>query len=210
MAIIHAFISRNNEIILVEFTEHQGNFQQISRILLRKLKNEKKLTIDYNNFQFHYLNDDETNISFMCMTDNTPFEIAFGFMSDCKRLLFERYKYDEIKTAYSYQLQDFEEIIKELIIYYSGKPSLTKYGTELSSLGSTRNVEIKKVESILKNDEKIDIFAVQTNVIKKNYQSLNSIERKIKYQENYKKIKFGLLVSLGCIIIIIIIKYLFS
>lgn len=208
MSIIYCLVARNSNIVLSEYTEHQGNFQQISRIILRKLSKETKLTIDYNNFQFHYLNDSDLEISFLCLTENISFEYAFGFMYDCKKLFLERYNLNKVKTACSYQLQEFADTFKDLIIYYNTRPSITKFGNDLSSLPSARNVEIKKVDDILVNELKIDLYAVNSNTMKKNYQSLNFMAQKIKYQENYKKIKYGVLVAIGLLIFLFIVKNL--
>ena len=38
MSIFYALIAKNFDVILSEYTEHTGNFQQITRILLYKIK----------------------------------------------------------------------------------------------------------------------------------------------------------------------------
>lgn len=48
MSIIYSFVARSNKIILADYTEYSGNFQQISLIILGKVKKNKKCSIDYN------------------------------------------------------------------------------------------------------------------------------------------------------------------
>jgi hypothetical protein len=48
MSIIYALIARSSEVVLCEHTEYAGNFQQISRILLRKIKKGTKYSIEYD------------------------------------------------------------------------------------------------------------------------------------------------------------------
>lgn len=202
MAIIQTIIARHNQIILVEYTDYYGNFQQISRILLRKLSKEKKLTIDYNNYQFHYLNDISNNLSFMCLSENIQYEYAFGFLNDCQKVFLETYSNNQIKIAGSYSLQEFEEVLKELVFYYSGKPNLSKYG---NSLDSIPNYQVRKAEEFI---EKIELIAFNSRKQVK-YQK-SKIETSIKYQMYYKNIKLALLIVLIVVIVIALIKYIVS
>ncbi len=210
MSIMHCLVARNTEIVLAEYTEHDGNFQQISRLLLRKLRNEKKLTIEYDNYHFHYYKDEETRVSFLCLTEMLPFEIAYGFISDVRKEFYKKYQISRIRNSCSYQLQDFEETMKELVSYYNIKPSLTKSGESISSLNIVNHVEVRKIDTIFQADERINLVAVNTKIIKKNYQNLNYMDKKIKYQENYKKFKFGILFLVGCLISLLFIKFLIS
>lgn len=211
MSLIHCLVARKNGIVLAEYTEHDGNFQQISRLLLRKLKNEEKLSVQYDNFQFHFINDKINNISFLCLSEYLQIEYAFAFISDVKQTFFERYNINSIKSAgSSYQLQEFSETIKELIRYYNNKPHLTKYGEQIMNLSIYTNVEVKKIEAVFQTEEKVNLVAVDSNVVKKNYQNLNFMEKKIKYQENYKKFKYGIIIFIGLIVLYLLLKYLFT
>jgi hypothetical protein len=48
MSIIYTLIARGSKIILVDYTEFSGNFQQISLVLLNKINKNKKCSIEYN------------------------------------------------------------------------------------------------------------------------------------------------------------------
>jgi hypothetical protein len=48
MPIFYSLISKTSDVVLCEHAEYQGNFQQISRVLLRKLKKNSKYSIEYD------------------------------------------------------------------------------------------------------------------------------------------------------------------
>jgi hypothetical protein len=48
MSIIYAFIAKKTDVVLCEHTEFTGNFQSISRVILRKLKKNSKYSIEYD------------------------------------------------------------------------------------------------------------------------------------------------------------------
>ncbi len=48
MSIIYTLVAKTNNVILCEYTEYSGNFQYISLIILKKIKPNKKCTIEYD------------------------------------------------------------------------------------------------------------------------------------------------------------------
>ncbi len=48
MSLIYTLIARPNKIILTDYTEFSGNFQQISLVILNKLRKNKKCSIEYD------------------------------------------------------------------------------------------------------------------------------------------------------------------
>ena len=46
--IIYTLIARASKIVLCDFTEFSGNFQQISLVLLSKIKKNSKCEVEYN------------------------------------------------------------------------------------------------------------------------------------------------------------------
>lgn len=208
MSLIHCLVARNSEIVLAEYTEHDGNFQQISRLLLRKLRKESKTTIEYDNYQFHFMKDQSTEFSFLCLADYLPYECVFAFLNDVKISFLKKYELKRIKMACSYQLQEFAEDIKELMEYYNEKPSLTKSGESISNLALSNPFEVRKIENVFQTEEKINLVAVNSNVLKNNYQAQNYMEKKIKILENYKKFKIGVFVMILCIVFLLLVKFL--
>ncbi len=46
--IIYTLIARASKIVLCDFTDFSGNFQQISLVLLSKIKKNSKCEVEYN------------------------------------------------------------------------------------------------------------------------------------------------------------------
>ena len=47
MSIIYSLVAKNPDVVLTEYTEYKGNFQQISRIVMRKMKKNASFSIEY-------------------------------------------------------------------------------------------------------------------------------------------------------------------
>ena len=64
MSIFYALIAKNFDLILSEYTDYTGNFQQITRMLLYKIKininkynnnnNKSIFLIQYDNYNYNY------------------------------------------------------------------------------------------------------------------------------------------------------------
>ena len=48
MSIIYAMIAKNDDQVLCEFTEYKGNFEQISRTILRKIQKNSRGALTYD------------------------------------------------------------------------------------------------------------------------------------------------------------------
>ena len=70
-------------------------------------------------FHFSYINENE--ITFLCMYDLLDEDSAFAFLSDLRRRFIQSYDYDKIAMFNAYQLTEFCEIIKQLIVNFNLK-----------------------------------------------------------------------------------------
>ncbi len=48
MSIIYTLIAKSSEKVLCEFTDHHGNFEQVSRSLIRKSQKDHRATFSYD------------------------------------------------------------------------------------------------------------------------------------------------------------------
>ena len=48
MSILYSLISKDLGVVLSEYTEYSGNFQQITRMILKKVHPNTKYTIEYD------------------------------------------------------------------------------------------------------------------------------------------------------------------
>ena len=75
MEIIYTLISRSSKIILCDYTEYSGNFQQISLLLLPKVKKNTKCEIIYDEYKF--FSEDEKDITILCIGKKYRNRISF-------------------------------------------------------------------------------------------------------------------------------------
>ena len=63
-------------------------------------------TFELEEFLFHYIN--EFGLSFLCMTDKKfPRKMAFAFLQDIKKSLFDYYTQNDLKNAKAKSLNTF-------------------------------------------------------------------------------------------------------
>ncbi len=101
MAIFYAIIAKRNNIVLAEYAEYTGNFQQYAMQLMLKIEADTLKTFELDEVQFHYVNED--GLSVICMTEKTtPKKIAFAFLQDLRNTFVQQYSAYEIETARAY------------------------------------------------------------------------------------------------------------
>lgn len=189
MSIFYALISKNYEIILSEYTEYTGNFQQITRILLYKIKanhcnnenNQGIYRIQYdNNYLFNYIIKD--NLIFLCMSfnnignnynnvsinysinDNNNFnqKLICAFLLDVKNFFYTEYTPLEIDKFKSYEIQEFDKTINSLMNYYNAKPNFTKSGLPIEHIiNQKENINIDNINKYFDPDEVMNVIVVQ-------------------------------------------------
>jgi len=206
MSILYALIARASDVVLCEHTEYAGNFQQISRVLLRKIKKNSKFSIEYDKFKFNYIN--ENDISYLCMTEGAPDQLAFAYLSDIRKKFIQTYDYDKIAGFYAYQLNEFSDVLKQLMTYYNSNPSFTKAGEIIKDLQDAKNVMVENIEKLLDRDERLNIIAMKSNNLNQHSKNINYMSAKIKKQEKMKQMKTMLMMGGAAVIIILILLIL--
>ena len=116
MSIIYSLVARSFDVVLSEHTEFAGNFQQISRILMRKMRKNNKYSINYDKYKFHYNYEDD--ITYLCMSENVNDEVAFSFLKDVRIKFIQMYDFDQISGFHAYQLYEFNDILQQFIVNF--------------------------------------------------------------------------------------------
>ena len=189
MSIFYALIAKNYDLILSEYTEHTGNFQQITRILLYKIKanhsnnenNQGIYHIQYdNNYLFNYIIKD--NIIFLCMSfndignnySNAPINystndnnninqnLICAFLLDIIKFFYTEYTPLEIDKFKSYEIQEFDKTINSLMNYYNAKPNFTKSGLPIEHIiNEKENINVDNINKYFDSDEVMNVIVVQ-------------------------------------------------
>jgi hypothetical protein len=117
MTIYYCLIAKKSNIILCEYTEYSGNFQQYTMQLLAKVEAESMKTFELEDFLFHYINED--GLTILCMTDKTmQKKIAFAFMQDIRKTLIGIYSMRELENAKAYSLSTFIDKLREKVVWF--------------------------------------------------------------------------------------------
>ncbi len=177
MSIIYSLVSRSSKIILSDYTEYSGNFQQISQIILNKIKKEKKCSIDYNNYVFYY--DDEEDITYLCMGENLTEDTAFTYLAEIKKRFLKKYDMKIINSSYAYGLKEFNEELKTLAKYYEENPAKSRSQSLLDSLNDTTDILRESVEKMLERNEKLNIIAQKSKNLKNTSNDMRISVRKL-------------------------------
>ena len=189
MSIFYALIAKNFDVILSEYTEHTGNFQQITRILLYKIKanhsnNENNQGIYHiqndNNYLFNYII--KNNIIFLCMSfndigsnyNNAPINystndnnnnnqnLICAFLLDIIKFFYTEYTPLEIEKFKSYEIQEFDKTINSLMNYYNAKPNFTKSGLPIEHIiNEKENINVDNINKYFDSDEVMNVIVVQ-------------------------------------------------
>ena len=180
MSIIYTFIARDKKIILSDYTEYSGNFQQISLIILNKVNKNKKCSLEYNEyenflkyfFSYNFYYEDERDLTYLCICKNLNEDVAFSFLNDLKKSFLKKYDHNIIQGAYAYQLRDFVEEMKNLIKFYEENPNHSKTTVILNHLNDTAGILRESVEELLDRNEKMNIIAQKSKHLKSTSEDL--------------------------------------
>jgi hypothetical protein len=52
------------------------------------------------------------------MSEGIQDEIAFAYLNDVKKKFIQTYDYDKVAAFYAYQLSEFSEVLKQLMVNY--------------------------------------------------------------------------------------------
>lgn len=115
MPIYYALVAKRSNIILTEYSEYTGNFQQYTMQLMNRVEPETKKTFELEEFFFHYIN--EEGITVMCMSDKAmQKQFVFAFMHDVKKTLCSTYTVRELENAKAFSLATFTEKLREKMV----------------------------------------------------------------------------------------------
>ena len=208
MPIIHVLISKNIDTVLCEYTEYQGNFNTIARNFLQKVKPNTRQTIQYDSYQYHYINKD--NITYLCITSNFPEDTTFAFLMEVQRQFLNQNDYKDIMKKQSYQMKYFEKNLKNILDYYNKCPEKTLSGEIIKNLVDAKSIAIENIEKLIERDDKLNITVQKSDKLYDQSKNINSLANSIKNQKKAEKLRnMRLLIGGGIILVIIIFIILF-
>ena len=208
MPIIHVLIAKNIDSVLCEYTEYQGNFTTIARVFLQKIKPNTRQTIQYDSYQYHYINQD--NITYLCITSNFPEDTTFAFLMDVQQQFLAQNDYKDIMKEQSYHFEYFQKNLKNIMDYYNKCPEKTVQGELIKNLVDAKSIAIENIEKLIDRDEKLNITVQKSDKLYDQSKNINSLANSIKNQKKAEKLRnMRLLIGGGIILIIILFIIIF-
>lgn len=157
------------------------------------------------NFSYKFFYEDENDITFLCMGKNLDSDVAFTFIADLKKKFLLTYDNNQIKNAFSYQLKDFSNEIKKLIISY-GKNPISKIKMLQNSVSKTHTILFENVQQLMERDTKLDLIAQKSNRLTETSDNFMKNIHEIKKRQKMKKYKmYGII----CAIIFVLILFIY-
>ena len=158
MPIYYALVAKQKDVVLCEYTDYSGNFQQLAMQLFSRIQPETKKTFELEDYHFHYIN--EEGLTVMCMTDNLiQKRTAFVFLADLRRSFYNTFSAREIEQATGHSMR-FQQTIKDKIDFYNDNPNVqndSKTESLVKELNETKDVMVENLNKILERDLKIDV-----------------------------------------------------
>ena len=123
------------------------------------------------------------------MGKNLDSDIAFTFIADLKKKFLLTYDNNQIKNSFSYQLKDFSNEIKKLMISY-GKNPISKIKLLENSVSKTHSILFENVQQLMERDTKLDLIAQKSNRLTESSDNFMKNIHEIKRRQKMKKYKF--------------------
>jgi len=115
--IFYSLIARNRKTVLVEYTPVHGNFQQVTRTIVSKIKPNTRQSYDYSStYMFHYIN--ENNTTFLCLAHaGYKPELAYQYLDDIKSKFEAQYDQETIHSSIDFAMNNrFRSVLKNRMV----------------------------------------------------------------------------------------------
>ena len=231
MTIFYSLIARNYDLILSEYTDYTGNFQQITRILLYKLKligqnkADNLFCIPYDNYQFNYIITDD--LLYLCMSYKDNMNISqknylneniliYAFLLDLRKFFLTQYNFEDIQKSHSYEYQDFDNSIHLLLEYYNERPSFTKSGLPVYNfINEDKKVIIENLNKYFNSDETLNMTVFQNEAyniqtVAKQNMVLLDYNKRIEKIEQIKTVIKILSIIIGFMLVLYLFVHFFG
>ena len=143
------------------------------------------------------------------MGKNLDSDIAFTFIADLKKKFLLTYDNNQIKNSFSYQLKDFSNEIKKLMISY-GKNPISKIKLLENSVSKTHSILFENVQQLMERDTKLDLIAQKSNRLTESSDNFMKNIHEIKRIQKMKKYKFYGIIGAFILVVILFIYMKFS
>ena len=136
-------------------------------------------------------------------------KVAFSFLNDVEKEIFNYYKSEELINMNSSQLNKGKEILIKEMRFYNSKPITTGGGEVIDNLNLAKSAVLENIENLLDRNNKIDMIIEKSNALNENSYIMNDFANKIKLRESERKNKYVYLI-VSLVVIVLIFLYMFA
>ena len=136
-------------------------------------------------------------------------KVAFSFLNDVEKEIFNYYKSEELINMNSSQLNKGKEILIKEMRFYNSKPITTGGGEVIDNLNLAKSAVLENIENLLDRNNKIDMIIEKSNALNENSYIMNDFANKIKLRGSERKNKYVYLI-VSLVVIVLILLYIFA
>ena len=136
-------------------------------------------------------------------------KVAFSFLNDVEKEIFNYYKSEELINMNSSQLNKGKEILIKEMRFYNSKPITTGGGEVIDNLNLAKSAVLENIENLLDRNNKIDMIIEKSNALNENSYIMNDFANKIKLRPSERKNKYVYLI-VSLVVIVLILLYIFA
>ena len=151
----------------------------------------------------------ENSIIIILLSEQLDDKVAFSFLNDVEKEIFNYYKSEELINMNSSQLNKGKEILIKEMRFYNSKPITTGGGEVIDNLNLAKSAVLENIENLLDRNNKIDMIIEKSNALNENSYIMNDFANKIKLGESERKNKYVYLI-VSLVVIVLILLYIFA
>jgi len=189
--------------VLVEYSQHTGNFIQISRLLLQELVGEPngKASVSKSNNDFHFVIHD--GLVFMCMTqDKFSIGKSFAYLNEIKTNFIAQYE-GEWENAKPLEMNNsFSRFLKSKKAHYESAQG-DLIGQINQEIADTNKTVLNNLEKVLDRGAKIEILMEKTEQLDNLSLTMVTRTRDLKHKLWLRNVKLG--IAIACVAVILIL-----
>ena len=134
-------------------------------------------------------------------------KVAFSFLNDVEKEIFNFYKSEELINMNSSQLNKGKEILNKVMRFYNSNPITTGGGEVIENLNLAKSAVLENIENLLDRNNKIDMIIEKSNSLNENSYIMNNFTNQIKLRESERKNKYVYYI-VSLVVIILIFLYM--
>lgn len=207
MSIYYSLIARG-PIILVDFTEHHGNFEQITTKILQSIDTSQDSKCSYSSEKYVFHTMIKQGIVFLCMADESMGKsIPYGYLTEIKDRFMGGTLRERAYHCNAYELKhDFGPVLMNQMKRYNRGDGEFGNNTKVKHLqkdvDGLTSIMTENIGKIIERGERLDILVDKTEDLSRSSESFARSAKKVKNKMWWQNKKMCLILS--CVLFIIL------